>query len=498
MRIRKLILAIVAMSVLSLSWAVTEQNTGFRIANVRYDIKGSTREFPLSQKVEIDRDRVFATEEEIRAYIADLEVKFLNQRVLESAKIDLDAGSPPVDGIVPVTITVHTVDTWNIIALPYPKFDSNDGMQLKLKFKNYNFFGSMEELNFDTLFEVDNDGNKSIETGFDFSIPFQMKGYALNWSIESSLIVPFGEVPEFGLTTGIDLAFPAGFADVHVGVEQGMSVNARDDHDELEDDRFYLTERVYVNVPYTLYEFDYFGKLEWTPEISITQNWNASGITDPDLTGPDFTVMHTLSIGRIDWIGNFRRGFSVSASNDYVYDLHDKDGWDVSVSGTAAGYATFIDRFGFSSRLSAFRVLEGDPVEKAGDKLRGILDRRITTDGMITLNVDFPVRVMRVNFEEITGVRWTKYIGFDLHASPFIDMALTHDPLTGRYYSLDDGWMSGGLEVIAYPMKMRSIYVRASVGFDLREVADSGSLRGNAKRDGESVHEYFLGIGLMY
>jgi hypothetical protein len=498
LRIRKFIVAIVAMSVLTLSWAVTEQKAGFRIANVRYDITGSTREFPLSQKVEIDQDRVFATEDELRAYIADLEVKFRNQRVLESAKIDLDAGNAPVDGIVPVSLTVHTVDTWNIIALPYPKFDSNDGMQLKLKFKNYNFFGSMEELNFDTLFSVDNDGKKSIESGFDFSIPFQMKGYALNWSIESSLIVPFGEVPEFGFKTGIDLALPAGFADVHVGVEQGMSVNARDSNDDLEDDRFYLTERVYANVPYTLHEFDYVGKLEWTPEVSITQNWNADGIKDPDLTGPDFTVKHTLSIGRVDWIGNFRRGFTVSADNEYVYDLHNKDGWDISVSGTAAGYATLIDRFGFSSRLSAFRVLEGDPEEKAADKLRGILDRRITTDGMITLNIDFPVRVMRVNFEEITGVRWTKYIGFDLHASPFVDMALTHDLYTGRYYSLDDGWLSGGLEVIAYPMKMRSIYVRASVGFDLREVAESGSLRGNAERDGESMHEYFVGIGLMY
>ena len=36
---------------------------------------------------------------------------------------------------------------------------------------------------------------------------------------------------------------------------------------------------------------------------------------------------------------------------------------------------------------------------------------------------------------------------------------------------------------------MRSIYARASVGFDLAEVLESGSLGGDAERDGESIRE---------
>ena len=72
-------------------------------------------------------------------------------------------------------------------------------------------------------------------------------------------------------------------------------------------------------------------------------------------------------------------------------------------------------------------------------------------------------------------------------------MALVHDSKTGRYYHPADGWYAGGMEVIVYPEKMRSIYVRASLGVDLTEVKNlSGlTLRGKAKRDGESITEIF-------
>ena len=484
--------------ILTLFSAYTQETSKFRISGVQYDITGHTREFPLSQKVEIDRARVFESETAMRAYVADLEIKFRNLRVLESATIDVAIAASPVDGVVPVTLTVHTVDSWNIIALPRPNFDSNNGYQLKLKLKNYNFFGSMEEMNMDGFFNVDNNGDKDLGTNFDFTIPFALKGRAVEWKISSALTIPFGEVPEYEFSTGFDLKQPLSFADLHVGVKQGLSLNARDSDDELEDDRYYLTDKAYVNLPYTIHEFEYVGKLLWTPEVSINQNWNTEGIKDPDLTGPDFTVSHALSLGRVDWIGNFRKGFSTTVSNAYVYDFYKKNGWDVSVTGTVGGYTTFFDRIGVNSRVIGFTILRGDPKEKAGDVLRGILDKRITTDTMISLNFDLPIRIMRVNFEEITGVHWTRYISFDMQASPFFDMALTHDEKTGRYFSLDDGWYSGGLELIVYPMKMRSIYARASVGFDLAEVAKSGKLTGNASRDGETVHEYLIGIGLHY
>ena len=81
---------------------------------------------------------------------------------------------------------------------------------------------------------------------------------------------------------------------------------------------------------------------------------------------------------------------------------------------------------------------------------------------------------------------------------PFLDIALVHDNKTGRYYHPADGWYAGGMEVIVYPEKMRSIYVRASVGFEMRELKNLSGLSGSASRDGSSITEVFIGIGLHY
>jgi len=78
-------------------------------------------------------------------------------------------------------------------------------------------------------------------------------------------------------------------------------------------------------------------------------------------------------------------------------------------------------------------------------------------------------------------------------------MALTRDSETGRLYNPADGWYSGGMELIVYPMKMRSIYGRIMAGFDIPEVLNNGGDTGaRAERDDSAVRELFIGIGLHY
>jgi len=494
----KKIISLILLASIALCQIFAEAPKGFRVAEVEYDIVGSTRKYPLSQKVEIDKTKIFATQEEFKTYIADLEILFLNVRVLETAKIDAEYGTAGTDGIVPVKLIVHTVDTWNIIGFPYPKFDSNSGTELKLKLKNYNFFGSMEPMNTDVIFAVDNDGKKEFESNFSFAIPFEYKGQRFKWDIDATLTLPFNEVPELDLSTGLDYRLKLGISELRFGIDQGFVMNPRDSDDDLQDDSYYFRETVYAWLPTTLHEFDYFGRLVWTPKLSVDQRWNDSGIKDPDLTGPDFTVSHALAIGRTDWVGNFRKGAEVGVSNSYTYDFYQKGAWDISVSGEITGFASFFDRVGISSRVKGFYNFDDDVSDDVGDDVRGILDRRISTDTMITLNVDLPVRILRVNFEEISGIEWTRYVSFDMHASPFFDMALTHDQKTGRYFAFEDGWYAGGLEIIVYPLKMRSIYFRASIGWDLSAVIETGELRGNSSRDDEGIHEQSVGIGLHY
>jgi len=471
----------------------------YRIDSVEYEISGATRVHPLRKAVKIDTKRLFANKLLFELYLDDIRSQFNNLRVLETSSVEPSYGEPDSEGIVPVHLLVTTEDTLNIIALPKPGFDSNTGFELKLKLKNYNFFGSMQELDSDVNYELDENGNHSFSGGVSFSIPFESWGYSFTWDISTEVTIPFGNPVMYDFSTGLDLEIPVSFFDVHVGIVQGLEINDRDDDKVFyDDDKIYFSEKLYVNVPITLMRYGTTGEIVWKPEISFSTNWDFNGIQADDLKGPEIVIGQSVSAGRINWIGNFRQGYSTSLGNTYTFNFHEDKDTEIQFTGMVQGHHSFIDRIGVSSRLSGFYNLDDHISDKKGDSLRGILDKRINTDSAINFNLDIPVRVMRVDFEEITGVSWTRYIGFEMHVSPFFDMALTHDLANDTYYSFKDGWYAGGLEIIVYPMKMRSIYARASIGFDLAEVLKSGSLGGEAERDGESIRELFIGIGLYY
>lgn len=471
----------------------------YRIDSVVYDITGTTREYPLRKEVKIDRKRIFASIEEFEQYLKDLRLQFNNLRVLEKSTVEPVYEAPDDEGIIPVLLQVTTEDTVNIIALPKPGFDSNSGFEMKLKLKNYNFFGSMREFDSDLNYEYDENDNQSVSGGFSFDIPFEAFGYSYVWDISSTLTIPFGDPVMYDFSTGIEMEIPIYHLDLHVGFEQSLSVNDRDsDKVYYEDDWLYFTERLYANIPITLYRYGTTSEIVWRPQIAFSVNWDSDGIQADDLKGPSITVGHTLSAGRIDWMGNFRQGYSASLGNNYSFNFHEDKDIEIQINASVQGHYSIFDRVGVSSRLSWFYNFYDVVSEKQGGTLRGILDKRINTDTAIFYNLDIPVRVLRVNFKDISGIDWTEYISFEMHFSPFFDMALTHDLENDTRYSFEDGWYAGGLEVIVYPLKMRSIYARASVGFDLSEVFKSGELSGRADRDGESIRELFIGIGLAY
>ena len=103
---------------------------GYRITSVRYDIKGMTRKYALATAVPVDTARVFPDRPALEQYLADLLTRLKNQRVLEEAAISPFFGIENAEGVTPVDLLIATKDTWNIIALPYPKYDSNRGFVL--------------------------------------------------------------------------------------------------------------------------------------------------------------------------------------------------------------------------------------------------------------------------------------------------------------------------------------------------------------------------------
>jgi hypothetical protein len=488
--------------------AVAQESKSYRIDEVTYDIKGMTRKYPLSQAVKISTKQVFPSRESLDAYVEDIRLQLSNQRVLQTVSIDTEIGDVDEAGITKVHLVVHTVDTWNIIALPYPKFDSNSGFQLKFKLKDYNFFGSMQQLNFDLIYSVDNNSKTDITSDVSFDIPFQFHGYAMEWTNDASISFPEGEIPEFELGTGLSVNIPVtSFAKFVISADQTLVINDRHDvtladgttETQLyEDDPAYLKEKLSVGFPITLWTSTMTGDLVWRPNTYVQQNFAPDGMHHEDLRGTTYGWGHALSIGRTNWYGNFRHGATLSLSNDYTYNQTTANVIKPSVSGTATAFYSFFDKFGLNSRLYAFDNLNGEVSDNVGDPIRGILNNRIDTDSAIALNLDLPIKVLDVDFDQVSGVAWTKYISFEMQISPFFDMMLTHDPVTGRRYSVNDGWYGSGMEILIFPKKMRSIFGRISVGLDLGDILKNGGYEGNASRDGEATKELFIGIGLAY
>ena len=484
---------IVVVALLGAMFFSFAENTGidkkYQIQQVVYDIKGSTREYPLSMAVNIDKATVFQTRESLEAYIQDLTIQFNNLRVLESVDIETEFQNE-IDDIIPVTLIIHTKDTWNFIFVPgYPKYDSNSGFQFKLKLKDFNFFGSMETMSSDFVYAMNRDGQSVFSTNIDFSIPFQVFSRDFEFAVNSSIEFPCGEVPEFAFETNLEYIIPSKLVDVHMGLKQKLVLNGRDDDDNIYvGDEHFVNETAYINMPFVLGHFNFFDELLWTPSFSCSTNCAYDGIQNDDLKGPDLSVGHALSFGRVDWHENFRKGFTVSLSNTYSYDLYFyKPG--ISIGTTLEAYEHIGHFVGIYSRLTGFYNFLNSQNDSIGSYLRGILNNDVSSDTAFVLNLDMPIRFVKIDFDKFTQIKWIQYLSFEMQASPFIDIALIHDETTNTYYAPSDGWYAGGLEILVFPQKMRSVYIRGSLGFNLENLIELHDF---------SSPELYIGVGLFY
>ena len=506
---------------------------GYQIMAVNYKIKGLTRKYPLSQAVPIDTGRIFDSKEAMLQYLGLIEQQFKNIRVIQSVQIDTEYGTPNNESVIPVTLTITIIDTWNFIVVPYPSFDSNSGFQLKLKMQDFNFLGTLQPLKADVVYRSTETDQQIFSSSINFALPFKVKMFDLLWDNSFRIVYAYKEVPKIGIGTGLTasvklnkrLSLSFGLLPellINDRASSQMSIIDTSPPPEGEDpstkppveqteqkgpgglgylypkDRYYFNTTLFVYAPVMVTEVKNFGSLVWTPSMSLAGNWAFDGIQADSLKTWAFNWGHSLSLSKVNWVSNFRKGLSFSFDNTYTYQFYNKQKMSIGFSSSVTGYYSFINRVGIYGRAQFFYHLFGSTSTRAGSTLRGILNKRIDTDTAFTLNLDIPVRIATFDFQSITGVAWTRFFNCDIQLVPFIDIALVHDSKTGRYYHPVDGWYAGGMEVIVYPAKMRSIYVRASLGFDLAELKNLSGLNGRAKRDGEPITEIFIGIGVHY
>ncbi len=456
----------------------------YRITSIDYDISGITLRIALETVVEDLRvGREFATEAALIGFLADQQQILLNERTLADARVTYETEEVE-DGYHEVAVHVRTQDSWNIIALPYLRYSTDDGLLLSLRLRDYNFLGTMERLSVDLDRESDrptdfSDGEVAISA--DIAYPFQRFGYDWRWFV--GLDVEFDledEETELEIDTGIDWAwtFPWLFdLDWTLGARQRYTYFLPADPDPyLLENSVQLGTR--VSTPWTLPAF---GDVTYRPDWRVRQRYRFNGFLlarplDRDKYGPDARFRHTLSAGRVDWIGNFRRGREVSLSNTYQYNFYDgadlggRFGWDtIDVVAELEAHET-VSAFGFSSRAAGFADAADDA--QFADEVRGI---RETWDGFDQLKGEYG---FYTNVDAAVSVIRLRPIG-EIVFSLFFD--------TGRAGTYEGGWKDmrygGGFELFAFPLPTRAFYIRGSLGWDLEKVAGDGQLRGDGRTD---------------
>ncbi|MDR2718088.1 MAG: hypothetical protein LBB89_08500 [Treponema sp.] len=457
------------------------------IAAFEFDIKGRTRPYALVYAGEFREGEKLRGQANLEKYIEDKTQLLINQRVLkDNAAISYSIGEQLENGAYPVTLTLKVEDSWNVIILPYPQYSSHTGLGLTVKARDYNFLGTMNPLRIDLGYSYDENNRSSFILGVFSSTPFRALGYTWKFRFDNTFNYrPDVDEPYYYQNvTGLSVEVPFRTTTFTFGFDETFNFNEENsDRYKIQYGEFqngwYMSSHLFTSweIPTGLV-FRY-GELTYTPDISATFNHELPDWPLQEFRrGPFMGFGHSLGFEKIDWHANYRQGLSVFVSNSYNYDFfrlnNDQNPLSVSYAFKGAGHFIISRFFGISSRLMFRRWFYHDPeyYEKAGDALRGIRDDAISADYMLSLNLDFPLRVVVFAPPGRSNKPRSGILDFELQISPVVDMALFHyrDPLTEISFDTKNIVATGGLEMIIFPAFMRNLYMRLGYVCNLREL----------------------------
>jgi hypothetical protein len=473
----------------------------FIINSFNYNVKGRTLPFVFFFFSELKKGEEITGKTNLNKFIKDKRQLLVNERVLkDDVKIEYTIGEIAEDGKYPVDLEIYVEDTFNIIALPYPKFSSNYGWEVTIKARDYNFFGSMQPFRVDLGYKYNEDGRTYFKIMLDSGLPFQ--AFGLNWFFDFDNYFDyrpeFAEPFYFKNRTAISVDIPIKRTTLNLWFAESFfwnEENADSDKPVLGEvqEGLYMSSNPNISwkIPTGL-EIGEYGELTYNPSVYAVINhelpsWDLSF----NRIGPLLYFSHSLYFGRIDWIGNFRKGIAVSISNSYSYDIYymknNWNPWGYSYSITSIGYFIFVeDLLGFSARLSHRHWIK-TYYEYAGDVLRGVFDKDVKAEFILSLNLDMQVRALRIKpYEWFPNIRLMRIFGFDIHLNPVFDAAWYKHPLKDASFDYENFLLGAGFEIIIYPHRFRSMFLRLSTGWDVTNIAEKTPM------------EIFLGMELFY
>ena len=482
----------------------------FVIKSVQIDAKGGTKESALRKKITAKEGMEFESRAALDAFVVSEKQSLINSRLFESAEIAVQESGEGANGERLVDISVQTVDTGHLMLLPYYKYSSNDGHTVKVKLKDDNFMGLMSEFSADAFVQYEKKEGRSDDfvsgASLKYRLPFSLGRVQATWNNDHFFKYAFiRKEPEWNLNTGFSFALPFENFSLCLDLTQGF---VRDADYKVFGDELYWVENAKAYAPIILERFNKIGNLVYTPAVEFDYKWNLDGINDidEDLISPRLIFSHGLGLGKVNWIGNFRKGFAAEISQSAAYNFQAKmfqPGVKVSLQTFAAW-----KHAGINSRLTFFA--ERQHYVRYGECLRGVPDDQYfagvphTPNGYaaksaaaVIFNLDIPIKIMSIYFEN-WGMRFLKPFNMEVQIVPFVDIALAANRITGRTFDPRDGFYCAGVEVLLFPHKWKSVQIRASAGLDVGRLLLKNWIDTSWRDEDSSKFEVSFGIGLFY
>lgn len=492
----------------------------YQIEDVRFHSEGITTKLALAQYLDIEIGMKFSSRADLESYLTGKERLLLDNRVFTPDSRVLYEIAPEGDPRS-VTVIVETRDTWTALAVPFFKYDSTDGFSLALRYKDFNFLGTLNPLNVsvDQYFR-----SPETDVGASFAIYPKMLGN--DWSYSLSGDVTYTPADGFGVydfATSLSSTYRFPEKDSPWSFTPSLAYNYWKSYSEhlavLSNTLAYSFYELFnwTASAKTSFSYDYISSPNptWTNTLSLSTSIPVANLSSRALLSfaPSASAYYTFAIpsfgpsdsgislgssfgySAVDWRGNFREGSAVSLSESYTYHLYKPSPtreYDLLLSLNASAFAQFhnivgID-FRFTSQWNAAWTLLGDTANASnidwGAYVRGRKDT-IYGDVAFIANLQFPI-----NFAQGRFFTWPK-LEAEVFAIPFIDAGYVRTSPGSPLWQLTDAIFCGGLDMVVFPVAARAYTYRLSVGYNLLDYIQTRALS-------LSQLEVWLGIGLHF
>lgn len=513
MRLLRDILVAGFVAALSLSGAPPLHAQASRIAvvEISYMIDGRTLELSLAEFLELSPGLSFSTEEELSRFVASLQDKLRAERLFDTSSTvtyELDGSK--------AHLYVSVKDSINALAVPFPKYSGSEGASLAVRYKDFNFLGTMRPLSVsaDYYFSA-----RKLDLGAELEYAFDYAGARWDTSASLGLGLAVEAAPKLDAGFSASGVWPMPWLglDWEAGPVVSYSyAGATDRHRSSLGAKLalYLDRSVAWSVDLMpAYSFSVrdgaavhsvSAALGTAAAIPVWTAPSASRVTLSPSASISFSeffgsspadlalkLAPSLAYADLKLAGNQRHGVTFSAGADYAYHMlrGSEKAHDLKLSADLSAFAAFSPLVGLNARFVGRWFVDRTYWGRANSfdwwaLVRGKSGSKISDVGAV-VNLELPINFAQGLFFD------SPTFEAEVHLNAFIDAGFVRADGAADFFGLESRVLCAGVDAIVYPAKARAFTYRLSVGVDLLSARAKGSI-------GSEDLEIWLGLGLHF